>query len=244
MKRKVVMKLLCVTIVSAMLVANTSVLSASDGVTRTVIYQSQEMQVTVTADSVILPDGQVIPLSEFTGQFLDNPQPAQPETTEESQTPTQQPEVPEQPGGDNTNEGGETPTEPETPAGRRPKERIRKGKHRRERHPKGKHRKEITRKVKHRREKHRKRKRRKGKHRKVKIRKGKRRRRKILEQIPERETNPRRTVLGRVKQTVPPKPVRRIRQRIKQKVFRPSIWLEFRRKNLTATVRRPFPQKI
>ncbi len=120
MKRKVVMKLLCVTIVSAMLVANTSVLSASDGVTRTVIYQSQEIQVTVTADSVILPDGQVIPLSEFTGQFLDNPQPAQPETTEESQTPTQQPEVPEQPGGDNTNEGGETPTEPETPGGETP----------------------------------------------------------------------------------------------------------------------------
>ena len=120
MKRKVVMKLLCVTIVSAMLVANTSVLSASDGVTRTVIYQSLEIQVTVTADSVILPDGQVIPLSEFTGQFLDNPQPAQPETTEESQTPTQQPEVPEQPGGDNTNEGGETPTEPEIPGGETP----------------------------------------------------------------------------------------------------------------------------
>ena len=98
--------------------------------------------------------------------------------------------------------------------------------------------------MKHRREKIRKRKRRKGYKAKVKRQLEKRRRRKIPEQIPERETNPRRTVLGRVKQTVPPKPVRRIRQRIKQKVFRPSIWLEFRRKNLTAAVRRPFLQKI
>lgn len=63
MKRKIVMKLLCVSIASAMLVSNTAVLVASEE-TRTAIYNGQQMTVTVSGDHVILPDGQVISVKD------------------------------------------------------------------------------------------------------------------------------------------------------------------------------------
>lgn len=63
MKRKVVMRLLCVSIASVMLVSNTAVLVAGEE-TRTAIYNGQQVTVTVNGDKVILPDGQIIALTD------------------------------------------------------------------------------------------------------------------------------------------------------------------------------------
>ena len=90
MKRKVVMKLLCVSIASAMLVSNTAVLVAGEE-TRTAIYNGQQMTVTVNGEQVILPDGQIVTIKDC--QFLEE-QPVI--TPAPDQTPGTAPETPDQ----------------------------------------------------------------------------------------------------------------------------------------------------
>ena len=63
MKRKIVMKVLCVSIVSAMLVSNAAVLVAADGM-QTVIYNGQQLDVTVNGEKVILPNGQIVSIHD------------------------------------------------------------------------------------------------------------------------------------------------------------------------------------
>lgn len=63
MKRKIVMKVLCVSIVSAMLVSNAAVLVAADGM-QTVIYNGQQLDATVNGEKVILPNGQIVSIHD------------------------------------------------------------------------------------------------------------------------------------------------------------------------------------
>ena len=71
MKRKIVSKLLCISLVSAMLVSAPCMASAYEqGEIWTAVYNGEYIEVVVDEDYVILPDGERILLKEFTGQFI------------------------------------------------------------------------------------------------------------------------------------------------------------------------------
>ncbi|MDD2978628.1 MAG: NlpC/P60 family protein [Hespellia sp.] len=110
MKRKLVMRLLCITIVSAMLVTNAPVLFAQEDGQHTVIYDGQYMTGQVWGDTVILEDGQEISVNDC--QVIENTQPepepvaAEPEPVAEPVVMAPVPEVPaETPEGDKDTTG-------------------------------------------------------------------------------------------------------------------------------------------
>lgn len=135
MKRKLVIKVLCISIVSAMLVSNTAVLVAADGM-QTVIYNGQQLDVTVNGEKVILPNGQIVSIHDCQFPAQQGITQTQPESKSEqttggldsdsqgTQTPStenQEETVPPDNGGnsevqipDNTEEGDGTQT-PDNP---------------------------------------------------------------------------------------------------------------------------------
>lgn len=113
MKRKTVLRLLCISMVSAMLITTPCMVFAHEKEERkTAIYNGERIEVIIDGDYVILPDEERILLEEFTGEFIETKadppvgeeMPKQPSAGEET------PESPEQPA-----VGEETPKQP--PAG-------------------------------------------------------------------------------------------------------------------------------
>lgn len=71
MKRKIVSKLLCISLVSAMLVSAPCMAFAYEqGEIWTAVYNGECIEVVIDGDYVILPDDERILLKEFTGQFI------------------------------------------------------------------------------------------------------------------------------------------------------------------------------
>lgn len=72
MKRKTVLRLLCLSIVSAMLVSTPCLAFAYEqGEKREAMYNGKRIEVVIDGDYVILPDDERILLEDFTGEFIE-----------------------------------------------------------------------------------------------------------------------------------------------------------------------------
>lgn len=72
MKRKTVLRLLCISIVSAMLISSPGMVFAHEkGEKRLAVYEGKQIEVIIDGDYVILPDEERILLEEFAGEFVE-----------------------------------------------------------------------------------------------------------------------------------------------------------------------------
>lgn len=128
MKRKTVLRLLCISIVSAMLISSPGMVFAREkGEKRLAVYEGKQIEVIIDGDYVILPDEERILLEEFTGEFVEEKEPSGEKPSggnvSEGEKPSgeDKPEG-EEPSGGNTSGGeklpeGEKPSEGERPSG-------------------------------------------------------------------------------------------------------------------------------
>lgn len=125
MKRKTVLRLLCVSIVSAMLVSSPCMVFAHEkGEKRLAVYMGEQIEVIIDGDYVILPDEERILIEEFTGEFIDDKTP-EGEKPAEGEDPSEEEKPPEEekPEGEKTSEE-DILTDGKLPEGELPEDKL------------------------------------------------------------------------------------------------------------------------